>query len=576
MRLLAYTLLLSLLVVETSATPHDPQDETVYIENENSQEPDLKVKSSDETRMEWEERLRLAMESVFQMEDLRGEIAANGPLENLTTLLSVSRDWKDPVEKALNFRYLVEGEIDWLNLLRDIRNSSASKRPAAYKFMLKHWPKAREGISSGLFIEALKLLKEALTDPYYEAKDLPYIPGHCNLYSALVDIKVIKWGLSPVIEPDDDNADDPRIYINFYHSYHDVKTLLTSGNEKAIAAFEYFYPRYIVEDNVEKPKMTFALEPDASVYLAIHYHHTSNHDELIKHLKQALETTESEEIRATIMDKIGFSLLSTEDVVDLLRPYYRYISTIGLVYPHRLLDVISNHGVDGIKVDIEKLREENFRGQYSEEIYQALPRSFFYMIAVMAGADDEIVMETVPDEGPHMTASAARVAVMTGRSVGVFEHLLQSTDAISVLNMFEFNQVPTEYLSALFKDKDVAIEYMRSLLTSDDIETKQLRQAVPLLNAELIDFLLETQIDGTNSSQVTVFFDLLFRECNKDTIRIIEKHYEEFWNDLEFRLALLAQNLEVLARLYYMVMSESMKSAVREVMRTKLDSDSIS
>lgn len=507
-------------------------------------------------------------------------IASECHLDDLGSLSLVSRCFLGSIEQALIKRYYDEkGILKWSGLLVGVRTANDSQRRALIRFLLHHWPKSDDKITSGLLIDALRLFKQLLMVKKYEPLPFPYIPGQYRLYQALHQCGAIACGQFP---PEAFFHEDTEViadcskspFMNMAWVSQSVNGILSSGNEKAIRNLTFLFPKTRIENNAEYPIMSWAgLSTGPNILLAIHFHKATYKEALMTHISKFIAEDELKTYRIDIVHLLMSSSLSTADILILVGG--KITDSSMFYYPDRLMDMLRLRGYKGIKIDFDILAHEKFRGPYSGEL-RKMDEWDFNIICVLAGADDDRIMEAM-DCFPRENAEFFIYPIMLAkRDVKLLGTLVDRLDDCRrpTFGPRSF-KIPVEYFKCLFNFYYFAMTIMDRLIFFPDLDTDHLHLGIRLLSPEFLSMILENYKKIKGDLAGVLFYDGLIAHWETDKRAVIENYLSNSDDSSPLHIALVAQDLEKLEQIFYEIDNEGLKAKISKAIEIKLAQQNI-
>lgn len=509
------------------------------------------------------------LKTVFQADHLNSIIASYTGFEDLLALYSVSKCWLKPVQKALSLYYLTDGKMNWAQLFKDIREFSPAQRPALVQFLLDHWPRAEEGLVAGLSIHALQLLKELFANPKGKPQAALYIPGHFTLCHAVNEACKLENAPFPIEAFYHEDADIAVKHGSWMHSYHNIKALLNSGNDKAISNFLSLFPVKSIEMNTNFSVAGLKdMEPRTHALMAISLYYGQNREALLKYLSAMLNALRGSGHESFVIGALMDSTMSTSDILLLAGDRFEVDRTFRNY--NRLVEVLSLQGFGSLKVDFGQLLEEQFRGEHSRELCFYMGMCLFSIVGTLAGADEDLLKEPDARFFGMLAPDLLLPAILAGKSTEFFEYLLSNIHPNDLINRVSVHDlVPPQYLACLFKIDSFAIAYSQKFFTCI-ADQDRIREIVNLLSSEQLETMLNYGLESATELSRVVFFDELLKQHGTGKIQVIEKYLSKFCDKPAFHIALCSQSLETLDQIYNEATSQCLEDAVRAAIIAKM------
>lgn len=434
----------------------------------------------------------------------------------LVALSQASKFVKVNCDCGFHRKYMSDGKMNWNLLLGDIRACAPADRRPLVRFLKKNWPRSDDQMTSTLLTQALSNFKKCVQAGRTYAAYLPYIPGHFELWKALIDVKAatdfrLSFDYLPIEAFFHENFMEIKTLLgNGKLPFADVKAILESGDKKAIANLTIAFPPIeFTDDGFLMPLNNQILAENIRPLISIYCHKDTNRAGLMQYLRDLVESKEAEGDFDELVSLLMESPLETADILALIE------GKIGdekfFYYPARLLEIISISGI--FRIDIEKLRSEKFKGSYSAMLCSQMSKLHFLTIAVLAGADYEIVASVLMKYPAHSQEICMRLvypAIVAGRSTELVAQLLQNSTASECLLPKGF-LIPDKYLKCFFKDNKFSKRHLQELFVGHCPASQAYIDATldALTPAQLMDFLGNSIFVSRSSVDVSIFIKLL-------------------------------------------------------------------
>lgn len=518
---------------------------------------------------EWREQRDLAVASVINDTNIGIHLASFADFGALGTLSHVTKNSNISVEKDLVLRYMKNHKVDWSQLIPDIVKSYASQRGPLIGFLRRHWPKSEDPLVSSLLARALSIFREYLADPSKTNSWFPYIPGYYDLTLALSNSSVIA---SPHPFTDVYFYEDENIIQKFPHgdfSAMEVKSILCSGNEKAIKNFCTAFPAYVDPEAKTTPAMTWKnWQVYANVMLAIQHHKdTKNHEALIDfvtrcYIDSCFENSNEQLIR--IMMESG---LSTVDILGIVGESVKDEDFFN--YPKRAIEIIKTRGFKGHRIDFDLLKEEKFIGTYTKEIEGLLGEINFFQLVIIAGADDDFLMEEISKRHAMLPSFLLFSAIETDRSVKLVDFLLEKQGPTKRASGYPiYYRLPIKYIPSFFRYDQLGLTFFGWLKQVDFNDSERLRVAVRSLTPNALKSLLFGSTKFDNELVHVVFYEELIDQLRDPHKRaVFNSNNKLLCQNPAFKFALSLQNQAVLKEICNLSESNVLNEALRKLLK---------
>lgn len=308
----------------------------------------------------WEPKRQQALNALCSVSEMRKVIASWTPEDDLSALALTSTCWIDPVHKELERRFCWSGKVDWLTLFYVLMEQEPEQRSALLRFLADKWPKEAEGPNSVFLSQALVALKKLVANPdSFVCSEMPYPPGHLNLYQCLGAVGAILCTQIPYTVFLHETAETIKSHHVIFPSLLEVKELLESGNDEVAASLMSFREWAPLGTGSLVPVQGRCqhLDFDGAILLAIHMAKEEDTEALLIYLHDLIENSDDMFFQRDLVKAMLHSRLCTRDIMAIVAN--RMDSEAVYSNPSRTLEIMSLQTEMDDEVLLAELLEED-------------------------------------------------------------------------------------------------------------------------------------------------------------------------------------------------------------------------